>query len=419
KLGQLVQYTGAGYNDDRAGQIRAGMVGSLLNEIDPETVNRLQREAVENSRLGIPLVIARDVIHGFKTIFPIPLGQAASWNPAIVREGSKGSADEASSVGIRWTFSPMVDIARDARWGRIAEGYGEDPYLTSVMGVAAVEGYQGDDLTDPATMAACVKHFAGYGFAEGGRDYNTTWIPDGLLYDVVLPPFKAGADAGAATFMCSFNDIDGIPSSGNRRLLTDILRGEWGWDGLMVSDWGSIEQMLNHGYSVDRPTAALQGALAGVDMDMENHLYDNHLRELVESGKLPVEQLDALVRNALRLKFRLGLFENPYVDLKTANRFYTPANLQAAQRAAEESAVLLKNNGVLPLAEKPGKILVTGPMADAAHAQHGTWCFDMEKDNTVTPLTSLREMYGADNIIYEPGLKFSRDNSAEGIAAAV
>ena len=419
KIGQLVQYTGAGYNDDRAGQIRAGMVGSLLNEIDPETVNRLQREAVENSRLGIPLVIARDVIHGFKTIFPIPLGQAASWNPAVVREGSKVSADEASSVGIRWTFSPMVDIARDARWGRIAEGYGEDPYLTSVMGVAAVEGYQGDDLTDPATMAACVKHFAGYGFAEGGRDYNTTWIPDGLLYDVVLPPFKAGADAGAATFMCSFNDIDGIPSSGNRRLLTDILRGEWGWDGLMVSDWGSIEQMLNHGYSTDRPTAALQAARAGVDMDMENHLYDNHLRELVESGKLSMEQLDALVRNALRLKFRLGLFENPYVDLKTAKRFYTPANLQAAQRAAEESAVLLKNNGVLPLAGNPGKILVTGPMADAAHDQNGTWCFDMEKDHTVTPLTSLREMYGADNIIYEPGLNFSPDNSAEGIAAAV
>lgn len=418
KIGQLIQYTGTGYNDGRAAQIRAGQVGSILNEIDPETVNRLQREAVENSRLGIPMVFARDVIHGFKTIFPIPLGQAASWNPAIVREGSKVSADEASSVGIRWTFSPMVDIARDARWGRIAEGYGEDPYLTSVMGVAAVEGYQGDDLTDPSTMAACVKHFAGYGFAEGGRDYNTTWIPDGLLYDVVLPPFKAGADAGAATFMCSFNDIDGIPSSGNRRLLTDILRKDWGWDGLMVSDWGSMDQMLPHGYSADRPTAALQGAMAGVDMDMENRLYDFHLKELVESGKLPMEQLDNLVRNALRLKFRLGLFENPYVDIKSANRFYTEANLDAARRAAEESAVLLKNNGVLPLAEKPGRILVTGPMADAAHDQNGTWCFDMEKARTVTPLTSLREMYGADNVIFEPGLTYSRDKSAEGIARA-
>jgi len=395
-------------------------IGSLIYTDDDVSLrNAMQRKAMEESRLGIPILFGYDVIHGYRTVYPISLAQACSWNTELAEAMSSVAAREAKSGGIDWTFSPMIDVARDPRWGRVAEGYGEDPYLTSVMGVAAVEGYQGDDLTDPATMAACVKHFAGYGFAEGGRDYNTTWIPDGLLYDVVLPPFKAGADAGAATFMCSFNDIDGIPSSGNRRLLTDILRGEWGWDGLMVSDWGSIEQMLNHGYSTDRPTAALQAARAGVDMDMENHLYDNHLRELVESGKLSMEQLDALVRNALRLKFRLGLFENPYVDLKTAKRFYTPANLQAAQRAAEESAVLLKNNGVLPLAGNPGKILVTGPMADAAHDQNGTWCFDMEKDHTVTPLTSLREMYGADNIIYEPGLKFSRDNSAEGIAAAV
>ncbi len=418
KIGQLVQYTGTGYNPDRAGAIKAGKVGSLLNEIDPETVNKLQYEAVENSRLGIPLVFARDVIHGFKTIFPIPLGQAASWNPDVVREGSRVSADEASSAGIRWTFSPMVDIARDARWGRIAEGYGEDPYLTSVMGVAAVEGYQGDDLTRTNTMAACVKHFAGYGFAEGGRDYNTTWINDGLLYDVVLPPFKAWADAGAATFMCSFNDIDGIPSSGNRRLLRDILRDQWGWDGLMVSDWGSMNQMIPHGFAKDAKDAALLGALAGVDMDMENHLYDNELKALVESGQVTMEDIDAMVRNVLRLKFRLGLFENPYVDLKTANRFYTPANLDAARRAAEESAILLKNNGILPVAADGRKILVTGPMADAQHDQNGTWCFDMEKAHTVTPLTSLREIFG-NNVIYEPGLTFSRDTSAEGISRAV
>lgn len=418
KIGQLVQYTGVGYNNDRAGQIRAGQVGSLLNEVDAETVNRLQKEAVENSRLGIPLVFARDVIHGFKTIFPLPIGQAATWNPALVRQGSAVAADEAASTGVRWTFSPMVDVARDARWGRIAEGYGEDPYLTSVMGVAAVEGYQGDDLTAPNTMAACVKHFAGYGFAEGGRDYNTTWITEGLLRDAVLPPFKAGADAKAATFMCSFNDIDGIPSSGNRRLLTDILRDEWGYDGMMVSDWGSIQQMMPHGYSANGADATRSGILAGVDMDMENHLYDNFLKGLVENGQVPMDAVDEAVRRVLRLKFRLGLFENPYVDLKTANRFYTPANLAAAQKTAEEAAILLKNNGVLPL-KGVRKILVTGPMADAKHDQNGTWCFDMEKERTVTPLESLREIYGAENVAYEPGLAHTRDRSTAGFAKAV
>jgi len=425
KIGQMNLPVGADIvtgdimNSDIGADIAAGRVGGVFNMKGCGKIREYQRIAVENSRLGIPLIFGMDVVHGYETVFPIPLALSCSWDMDAIEECARIAASEASAAGICWTFSPMVDISREPRWGRVAEGAGEDPRLGAEIARAMVRGYQGRNMEADDEIMACVKHFALYGAPEGGRDYNTTWIPDGLLYDVVLPPFKAGADAGAATFMCSFNDIDGIPSSGNRRLLTDILRGEWGWDGLMVSDWGSIEQMLNHGYSTDRPTAALQAARAGVDMDMENHLNDNHLRELVESGKLSMEQLDALVRNALRLKFRLGLFENPYVDLKTAKRFYTPANLQAAQRAAEESAVLLKNNGVLPLAGNPGKILVTGPMADAAHDQNGTWCFDMEKDHTVTPLTSLREMYGADNIIYEPGLKFSRDNSAEGIAAAV
>ena len=246
KIGQLNQLSGFGYKEPMVSQIKGGVVGSILNEVDPETVNRLQKEAVENSRLGIPLVFARDVIHGFKTIFPIPLGQAATWNPMLVEEGSRIAADEASSVGVRWTFSPMVDIARDARWGRIAEGYGEDPVLTAAMGVAAVKGYQGDDLSRPNTMAACVKHFAAYGASESGKDYNTTWIPTELLHDVYLPPFEAGAHAGAATFMCSFNDINGVPSSGNAYLLRTVLRDKWNWDGLMVSDWGSIQQMIPH-----------------------------------------------------------------------------------------------------------------------------------------------------------------------------
>lgn len=420
KIGQVNQLSGEGLSDGMVARVRAGQVGSLLNEVDPATVNALQREAVENSRLHIPLVFARDVIHGFKTIFPIPLGQAATWNPALVEEGSRIAADEASSVGVRWTFSPMVDIARDARWGRIAEGYGEDPHLAAAMGAAAVRGYQGDDLSAPATMAACVKHFCGYGVSESGRDYNTTWIPEPLLRDVYLPPFKASADAGAATFMCSFNDINGVPSSGNRYLLRDILRGEWGWDGVLVSDWNSVGEMVEHGFAADKRHAAALGANAGVDIDMMAHAYSGHLAGLVGNGEVHGDVLDEMVRNTLRLKFRLGLFENPYVDLATASRFCSEENLDAARRTAVESAVLLTNNGILPLRNhKVKKIFVTGPMADAPHDQNGTWSFDMEKERTVTPLASLRAMYGEENVIYLPTLAYSRDRSTDTFGKAV
>jgi beta-glucosidase len=419
KIGQLNQRSGYGYADDMVGMIRHGVVGSILNEIDPEVINKLQRDAVENSRLGIPLVFARDVIHGFRTIFPIPLGQAASWNPALIEQGARIAAEEASSVGIRWTFSPMVDIARDPRWGRIAEGFGEDTYLTSVLGQAMVKGYQSNDLSKPNTMAACAKHFAGYGATEGGRDYNTTWIPEVQLRETYLPPFKAAADAGAATFMCSFNDINGVPSSGNRHLVTDILRDEWKWDGVMVSDWGSIQQMIPHGYSADLRQAAAQAVNAGVDIDMEGYAYISHLKDLIEKGEVSVARLDSLVANVLRLKYRLGLFENPYVDMANASKFYAPASLDAARRAVEESAILLKNNnGVLPLGESAKRILVVGPMADAAHDQAGTWSFDLEKSHCVTPLTALKEMYGTKNISYVPGLEYSRDLSTAGFAAA-
>lgn len=418
KIGQLNQLSGYGYAPAMVSQVKAGMVGSLLNEVDPVVVNKLQRVAVDSTRLGIPLVIARDVIHGFKTIFPIPLGQAATWNPAVVEQGAAIAADEASSVGVRWTFSPMLDVSRDARWGRIAESFGEDPYLVSVLGDAMIKGYQGDDLTNPNTMAACAKHFAGYGYSESGKDYNTTWIPEPLLRDVVLPPFKSAATGGAATFMCSFNDINGVPSSGNRYLLRDILRGEWGYDGLMVSDWGSIQQMIPHGFSADLRQAAQQAIDAGVDVDMEGYAYIGHLKELVESGEVPMSEIDEAVKNVLRLKYRLGLFDNPYVDEKNASRFFAPASLDAATRAVEESAVLLKNSGVLPLKDK-AKVLVTGPMADAQHDQNGTWCFDMEKSRSVTPLTSLREQLGKKNVVFEPGVKYSRDRSTDGIEAAV
>lgn len=418
KVGQLNQLSGRGLSPDIVGMVKDGQVGSLLNEVDPATVNALQKEAVENSRLGIPLIIARDVIHGFKTIFPIPLGQAASWNEDIVRQGARIAADEASSVGVRWTFSPMVDIARDPRWGRMAEGFGEDPVLASRLGVAMVEGYQGDDLSNPNAMAACVKHFAGYGAAESGKDYNTTWIPEVLLRDVYLPPFKACADAGAATFMCSFNDINGVPSSGNKYLLKNILRDEWGWDGLIVSDWGSIEQMRAHGFSKDLREAARQGAEAGVDVDMENYAYTQYLADLVRSGEISMEQLDAMVAHMLRLKYQLGLFDNPYVD-ETAINFYSPASLEAARKAVEESAVLLKNNGVLPVDfTKVKKIAVIGPMADAPHDQAGTWVFDLEKEHSVTPLKALQDRCGK-KVAYSKGLNYSRDRSRDGFDHAV
>ena len=417
KVGQLNQLSGRGLDPGMVALVAEGKVGSLLNEVDPATVNALQRQAVENSRLGIPLIIARDVIHGFKTIFPIPLGQAASWNEDVVRQGARIAADEASSVGVRWTFSPMVDIARDARWGRIAEGFGEDPVLASRLGVAMVEGYQGDDLSKPNTMAACVKHFAGYGAAESGKDYNTTWIPEVLLRDVYLPPFKAAADAGAATFMCSFNDINGVPSSGNRYLLHDILRDEWGWNGLIVSDWGSIEQMRNHGFSRDLREAALQGAKATVDVDMENYAYTQHLADLVASGEVSMDELDAMVANVLRLKYKLGLFDNPYVD-ETAVAFYAPASLDAARRAVEESAILLKNNGVLPIDFNTVKtVAVVGPMADAQHDQAGTWVFDLEKEHSVTPLMTLNEKWGK-KVKYAKGLAHSRDRKHDGFEEA-
>ena len=418
KIGQLNQLSGFGYAPAMTAQIKSGAVGSILNETDPEVVNKLQREAVENSRLGIPLIFARDVIHGFRTVFPIPLGQAATWNPAVVEQGARIAADEASSVGIRWTFSPMVDISRDARWGRIAESFGEDPVLSARLGEAMVRGYQGDDLSAPNTMAACAKHFAGYGASESGRDYNTTWIPETLLRDVYLPPFKALADAGAATFMCSFNDINGVPSSGNRHLLRDILRDEWGFDGVMVSDWGSIQQMIPHGYSGDLRQAAAQGIDAGVDIDMESYAYISHLRELIESGEVAESDIDPLVANVLRLKYRLGLFDQPYVDGQT--RFYAPESLEAARNAAAESVILLNNNGILPLnRDKVRKIAVIGPMADAPHDQAGTWCFDLEKERCVTPLTALRSLYGEKNVTYAPALAHTRDNGTEGFADAV
>lgn len=414
------QLTGMGLSKNMKESVKTGKVGTILNELNVEVVNELQRIAVEESRLHIPLIVARDVIHGFKTIFPIPLGQAASWNPEVAEEGARVAAMEASATGIRWTFAPMIDVSRDPRWGRIAESCGEDPYLTSMMGVAMVKGFQGTDLSAPTSIAACAKHFAAYGASESGKDYNTTWIPEVLLRDVYLPPFEAAAKAGAATFMCSFNDINGIPSSGNPYLNHQILRNEWNYDGVLVSDWGSIQQMIPHGFCADLKEAAMKAANASVDIDMMGYAYTKHLEDLVASGKVSEKTIDEAVRNILRLKFRLGLFDNPYTKVEKKLPYYTAESLAKAKRAAMESAVLLKNNGVLPLKKEIKTIAVVGPLADAPADQLGTWCFDAEPERAVTPLTALRDLYGKQvKIVAEPGLQYSRDRSEEGITKAV
>lgn len=423
KIGQMNQISAGGSVEPFAEAIRNGQVGSILNETDPGRVNELQRIAVEESRLGIPILIARDVIHGFNTVFPIPLGIAATFDPQLAEEGARVAALEATSVGVRWTFSPMLDIARDPRWGRIAEGSGEDPYLDARMGEALVRGYQGEP-GDSTSMAACIKHFVGYGAAEGGRDYNSTYLTERQLRNVYLPPFEAGVKAGAMTLMTSFNDNDGVPSTGNRFIVNDILRDEWGYDGLVVTDWNSMGEMMVHGFAADHKNSAALAIGAGVDMDMMTYGFIANLEALVKEGKVSEKQIDAAVRNILRVKFLLGLFENPYVDPARAGKvLYSEENLDAARRTAEEAAILLKNDGVLPLdASRIRTILVTGPMADAPHDQLGTWAFDGDKTHTVTPLAALKERFeGKARIVYVPGLEYSRqekDSFADVVSAA-
>ena len=404
KIGQMNQLDPSWDSEVKEQLIREGKVGSVFNIVGAEQVNRLQRMAVEQTRLGIPLVAARDVIHGFRTIYPIPLGQAASWNTGLVEQAARLTAQEAAAEGIRWTFSPMVDVARDPRWGRIAEGYGEDTYLASAFVAAATRGYQ-------PSIAACVKHFAGYSASEGGRDYNTTWIPETLLRDVYLPPFKAALDAGAMSVMCSFNDLNGLPSSANHHLNVDILRDEWQSDALLVSDWGSGSDLVPHGLCADKKEAALRCINARMEMDMQANIYTDYLAELVREKKVDEKQIDACVRSVLRMKYRLGLFEHPYVsEQKPAP--YSYEALVTATQLAEESAILLKNNGILPLRDNL-RILLCGPMADQPKEQLGTWVFDGEPDHSVTPLNAFRTH--TDNpdahIRMVAGLSYSRDRN--------
>ncbi|HLJ49989.1 MAG TPA: glycoside hydrolase family 3 N-terminal domain-containing protein [Bryobacteraceae bacterium] len=419
KIGQMSQSTSmATLTDAIRQEIRAGRWGSFLNAGSPADRAEAQRIAVHESRLHIPLLFGRDVIHGYRTIFPIPLAQAASWDAELVEQASRIAAVETTREGIRWTFAPMMDIARDPRWGRVAESLGEDPYLASKLAVAMVHGLQGKSLDDAASVAACAKHFVGYGAAEGGRDYNSAWIPEILLRSVYLQPFRAARDAGVATFMTSFNTINGVPATGNRFVMHDILREEWQYDGMVVSDYNAIIEMIPHGFAADERDAARKAVQAGVDMEMVSTSYHDHLKELLNAGEIHMPQIDDAVRNILRLKFRLGLFDK--AAAAPADAHPTPESLAVAERLATESAVLLKNRGhVLPLNESLSTIAVIGPLADSPADQVGTWSMDARTEDVRTPLAALRALIGAERVRYAPGLKNSRDTSHEGFAAAV
>lgn len=355
-------------------------VGSVIySNPEKDLAVELQTMAVNQTRLGIPILFGYDVIHGLRTMFPIPLAQAASFEPELSREAAAVAAREAVSLGIKWTFSPMVDIARDPRWGRIAEGYGEDPYLASCFSAATVKGYQGDDLAAPDAVAACLKHYVGYGASEAGRDYVYTEISRQTLWDTYLPPFKAGVDAGCSTAMSAFNDISGVPATANHYTLTEILKNRWGLDGFVVSDWQGVRQLVAQGFAATQKDAAALAFNAGVEMDMMDNVYVENMPELVKEGRVKMKDIDNAVRRVLAFKFRLGLFENPYPS--DAEQF-TPADLELARRAAVKTFVLLKNDGVLPL--KPGKVNLTGPIANDRHQVLGSWHAHAKDSETVT-----------------------------------
>ncbi|MDH5456722.1 MAG: glycoside hydrolase family 3 C-terminal domain-containing protein [Gammaproteobacteria bacterium] len=398
KIGQMCQVeAGDGHAPDNLGErLRAGLIGSIINVVDVGVLNELQRIALEESRLGIPLLIGRDVIHGFKTVLPIPLGQAATWNPALVEQGARVAALEAAKSGVNWTFAPMIDISRDARWGRIAESYGECVLLTSELGAATVRGFQGEDLAATGSIAACAKHFAGYGAVESGRDYATTNIPDTKLRNVYFRPFKAAVDAGVSTLMTSFSDLNGIPATGNSYILNDVLRGEWGFEGFVVSDWDSIRQLRIHGLTENDRESAAEACSAGVDMEMAGDAYRNHLSSLVEDGAISEATIDTAVARILRVKFDLGLFENPYTDPGALPEFGSETALAVAREAALQSIVLLKNDhGVLPLnTDGCSSLAVIGPLADARYEQLGTWIFDGDEELSITPLAAIGALVG-------------------------
>ncbi len=418
KVGQMTQKSDDG--DVKSG-IRKGAVGSFLNIRDVRRRNEYQKIAIEESRLGIPLIFGFDVIHGHRTIFPVPLAEASSWDLDLMQKTASIAAKEARALGVDWTFSPMVDIARDPRWGRIVEGAGEDPYLGSLICRAKVRGYQGRDLSAPDTIAACLKHFAVYGAAQAGRDYHTTEVPIRTVRDIYLPPFEAGVDEGAVTLMSGFNDLNGVPVTGSKFLLTDVLRNEWGFEGFVVSDWKSVEQMINHGFVEDESQAAVRASSAGVDMEMAGSTYLENLPSLIRAGAFPEEILDTAVRRILRVKFRLGLFERPYVDPTLQETvILSPEHRAAARQAGAESMVLLKNeNEILPVSKAAESIALIGPLADNRRGLIGTWALAAQDQDAVTVLEGLKNALGDKcQINYAKGCDTNSD-STDGFAEAV
>lgn len=426
KLGQLTQLPGGMRADDNPEvartkredlkrEIREGRVGSLLGAFGAEYVNELQRVAIEESKHGIPLIIGNDIIHGCRTTFPIPLAEASSWDPKLVERSARIAAIEAAASGTHWTFAPMVDICRDPRWGRVAEGSGEDPYLGARLAAARVRGFQGEDLKAADTLLACAKHFAAYGAPEGGRDYNTVDISMPTLFEVHLPPFKAAVDAGVGSLMSAFNEINGVPASANRFILTEVLRSQWGFDGFVVSDWTSVTELIAHGYARDAADAAALAIHAGVDMDMVSQSYRSHLAEAVEKGRIDQKTIDTAVRRVLMAKESVGLFDDPYTDTSLHDKvILCKEHRSVARESARRSMVLLKNDGgILPL--KPGikKIALIGPLADNQREMLGTWAAIGMAEDVVSIRAGLGAAVGGDvEIKFAPGCQIDGDDAA-------
>jgi beta-glucosidase len=418
KAGQITQI--AGMNSHTAEMIKQGKVGSILGVLGAENVNVAQRAAVENSRLKIPLIIGYDVIHGYRTVFPVPLASAGSFDPQLIEQSERVAAKEATASGVKWTFAPMVDIARDPRWGRIVEGAGEDPYLGSVVAGARVRGFQGNNIADPQSVVACAKHFVAYGAVEGGRDYNTVDISEALLREVYLPPFHAAVDAGVGTLMSAFNDLNGLPATANHHTLTDILRDEWKFNGFVVSDYSSVHELIAHGVAADDSQASFKALTAGVDMDMADDDYERFIPELVKSGKLPEDVVDEAVRRVLRVKFKAGLFEHPYADpAREKTDILTAESLQTERKMAQESMVLLQNNNDLLPLKKEQTVAVIGPLADDKASQLGSWAGNGQAKDAVTPLEGIAAKLGKDRVLYAKGVDIPpfEKGLAAGVAA--
>lgn len=420
KVLQLNQYTlGQNNNPNNIAEElknHPAELGSVIYfDSNPELRNKLQRKAMEESRLGIPLIFGYDVIHGYRTVYPISLGQACSWNPELVRQACAVAAQEARMSGIDWTFSPMIDVARDGRWGRVSEGYGEDPYTNAVFSVASVKGYQGDDMSNGKNVAACLKHYIAYGASEAGKDYFYTEVSKQTLWDTYMLPYEEGVKAGVATLMSSFNDISGTPGTANHYTLTEVLKNRWGHDGFVVSDWGAVEQLRSQGVAADRKEAAMKGFNAGVEMDMMNGCYDKHLADLVNEGKVSMEKIDDAVKRILRIKFRLGLFENPYTPKYTEKeRFLLPQSLKIAEQLAEESIVLLKNeNNVLPLSNI-SKIAVIGPLAKNKWHPLGSWSAHGADKDVISIYEGLEtEFKNKTELLFAQGCDFEGDDTSK------